>query len=150
MPPDSELWTLGRVRHPFPPIKVSCALNHADGSDAEVIGKLRESVGDFFAERMVYDSVWARGVLGDPSSDDMLIRSWHQSCSTFDRSAFPRTCVHALISTIIEHILVSFPAPFRSYPSWGPHSRHLYGCGGREKIFDDASNRFVATRGLGK
>jgi len=48
-------------------------LNLADGSDAEVIGKLRESVGDFFAERMIYDSVWARGVLGDPSSDDMLI-----------------------------------------------------------------------------
>jgi len=25
VPPDSELWTLGRVRHPFPPIEVACA-----------------------------------------------------------------------------------------------------------------------------
>jgi transcription initiation factor TFIID subunit 6 len=48
-------------------------LNPADSSDAEVIRKLRESVGDFFAERMLYDSGWARGVLGEPSSDDMLI-----------------------------------------------------------------------------
>jgi len=48
-------------------------LNPADGSDAEVIRRLRESVGDFFAERMLYDSVWARGVLGEPSDDDMLI-----------------------------------------------------------------------------
>jgi transcription initiation factor TFIID subunit 6 len=46
-------------------------LNLADSGDAEVFRKLRESVGDFFAERMLYDSVWARGVLGEPSSDDI-------------------------------------------------------------------------------
>lgn len=49
------------------------SLNPADPSDAEVIRKLRDGVGDFFAERMLYDSVWARGVLGEPSSDDMII-----------------------------------------------------------------------------
>jgi len=48
-------------------------LDPGNGSDAEVIRKLRENLGDFFAERMVYDSAWARGVLGEPSSDDMLI-----------------------------------------------------------------------------
>jgi transcription initiation factor TFIID subunit 6 len=48
-------------------------LNPADSSDAEVVRKLRESVGDFFAERMIYDSTWARGVLSEPSPDDILI-----------------------------------------------------------------------------
>jgi len=57
----------------FPRSKSPVPLNTADPSDAEVIRKLRDSVGDFFAERMLYDSVWARGVLGEQSSDDMVI-----------------------------------------------------------------------------
>lgn len=55
----------------FPRSKSPAPLNPADSNDADVVRKLRESVGDFFAERMVYDSAWAKGVLGEPSSDDV-------------------------------------------------------------------------------
>ena len=39
------------------------ALNPHDPSDATILQQLRESVGDFFAERLAADGQWARGIL---------------------------------------------------------------------------------------
>ena len=81
-----------------------------DSSDAEVIRRLRESVGGFFAERMVHDSAWVREVLGEPSSDDVL-----PTCSS-DRgiivSTLPRMRDHALVFTIFVRALYCFPISF--------------------------------------
>ena len=82
-----------------------------DSSDAEVIRRLRESVGGFFAERMVHDSAWAGEVLGGPSSDDVL----PTACSS-DRgiivSTLPRMRDHALVFTIFVRALYCFPISF--------------------------------------
>jgi transcription initiation factor TFIID subunit 6 len=40
------------------------SLDNGNEYDATVIAQLRGTLGDFFAEKLVGDSVWARGVLG--------------------------------------------------------------------------------------
>ena len=39
-------------------------LDMEDENDARTIGIIRETVGDFFAEKLVVDGTWARFVVG--------------------------------------------------------------------------------------
>lgn len=41
--------------------------------DLEVVNKLREALGDFFAEKLIGDAAWAKAVLG--VSSDFVERS---------------------------------------------------------------------------
>lgn len=40
-------------------------LNADSGADASVIEDLRSHLGAFFAERVIGDAAWARGILSD-------------------------------------------------------------------------------------
>jgi transcription initiation factor TFIID subunit 6 len=51
------------VLHPPSEHPVPLDLGHAD--DAQIAERLREILGDFFAERLVGDAAWARGVLAE-------------------------------------------------------------------------------------
>lgn len=46
-----------------PPSEHPVPLDLEDPDDAQVAERLRDVLGDFFAERLVSDAVWARGVL---------------------------------------------------------------------------------------
>jgi transcription initiation factor TFIID subunit 6 len=51
------------VLHPPSEHPVPLDLGHPD--DAQIADRLREILGDFFAERLVGDAAWARGVLAE-------------------------------------------------------------------------------------
>ncbi|OCH87967.1 TAF-domain-containing protein [Obba rivulosa] len=55
-----------RVLHP--PSTQPTPLNSADEEDVRLIAQLREQLGDFFAQRLMGDAVWARGVLAGSES----------------------------------------------------------------------------------
>ena len=46
-----------------PPSKHPVPLDLGNPDDAQIADRLRETLGDFFAERLVSDAAWARGVL---------------------------------------------------------------------------------------
>lgn len=48
-----------------PPSERPVPLNPGDPNDARIAGRLREILGDFFAERLMGDAAWARGVLAE-------------------------------------------------------------------------------------
>lgn len=48
-----------------PPSERPVPLDLEDSDDAQVVERLREILGDFFAERLVGDAAWARGVLAE-------------------------------------------------------------------------------------
>ncbi|KAI0769094.1 transcription initiation factor TFIID complex subunit [Trametes elegans] len=51
-----------------PPSAHAVPLNPDSGADASIVEELRTCVGDFFAERIIGDSAWARGILSDDAS----------------------------------------------------------------------------------
>ena len=51
-----------------PPSPHPVPLDANSGADQAVIEKLHAQVGDFFAERVVGDAAWARGILSDDAS----------------------------------------------------------------------------------
>ncbi|RDX53506.1 TAF-domain-containing protein [Lentinus brumalis] len=55
-----------RMLHPPSPRPVP--LDPNSGADSAVIEKLRTQLGDFFAERVIGDSAWARGILSDDAT----------------------------------------------------------------------------------
>ncbi|KAI0265307.1 TATA box binding protein associated factor-domain-containing protein [Gloeopeniophorella convolvens] len=48
-----------------PPSENPIPLDPMSTDDAQVVERLRDTLGDFFAERLVSDAVWARGVLAE-------------------------------------------------------------------------------------
>ncbi|KAI0657252.1 transcription initiation factor TFIID complex subunit [Cubamyces menziesii] len=52
-----------------PPSLHPTPLNPDSGADASVIEELRAKLGNFFAERLIGDSAWARGILSDDAPD---------------------------------------------------------------------------------
>jgi len=48
-----------------PPSERPVPLNLGDADDARIAERLRDSLGDFFAERLMGDAAWARGVLAE-------------------------------------------------------------------------------------
>lgn len=51
-----------------PPSPRPVPLDPNSGADSAVIEKLRTQLGDFFAERVIGDSAWARGILSDDAT----------------------------------------------------------------------------------
>ncbi|KAH9891823.1 transcription initiation factor TFIID complex subunit [Cubamyces lactineus] len=52
-----------------PPSLRPTPLNPDSGADASIIEELRAKLGNFFAERLIGDSAWARGILSDDAPD---------------------------------------------------------------------------------
>lgn len=48
---------------------MSVALNMSDAADLHIIDQLRESLGDYFASKLLEDAAWARSVLGVLTED---------------------------------------------------------------------------------
>jgi transcription initiation factor TFIID subunit 6 len=56
---------LEALEHLHPPSERPVPLNLGDPDDARIAERLRETLGDFFAERLMGDAAWARGVLAE-------------------------------------------------------------------------------------
>ncbi|KAI0715634.1 TAF-domain-containing protein [Cerioporus squamosus] len=56
------------LRMLHPPSQRPVPLDPNSGADSVVVEKLRTQLGDFFAERVIGDSVWARGILSDDAA----------------------------------------------------------------------------------
>jgi len=59
-----------------PPSDVPLSPDEWSAAGTELVGKMREVLGDFFAGRLLVDGVWARGVLGGMAAD-----SWPMGCT---------------------------------------------------------------------
>ena len=52
-----------------PPSDVPIPLDRSNAADVVLLDQMRQVLGDFFTEKLVGDSVWARGVLGGITVD---------------------------------------------------------------------------------
>ena len=59
------------LRMLHPPSQHPVPLNPNSGADSAIIEKLHTQLGDFFAERVVGDSAWARGILSDDAASTL-------------------------------------------------------------------------------
>lgn len=62
-----------RVLHPPSDSDMTDSLNIANDADYQLSSRLQDILGEFFAQKVMGDALWARSILGDNIDDSMVV-----------------------------------------------------------------------------